>query len=305
MTKIINDISVVSAEILSGNTVALPTETVYGLGANALNAEAVIKIFEAKHRPRFNPVIVHVKSVEEFEKYGENIPGAVYKLAEKFSPGPISYVVKKKKLIPYIVTAGSETVALRIPSHELFQKVLKETGVPICAPSANRFGKISPTTAEEVLKELDGKIRYILDGGRCSVGIESTVVSFIEEEVKILRHGYITREQIEEITGKTGVWNKPENISPGMLKIHYAPETPLYFVNDFEEIKKIKDRKIGILDFSKYRDNGETALNLFSDLRMLDEGGFDFIVCMKTDGIGIGAAINERLEKAGKGYLGK
>lgn len=303
MTKIIKNTDTAVRELLSGNIVALPTETVYGLGANALNAEAVVKIYEAKQRPRFNPVIVHVTDADEFEKYAEEIPQAVYKLAEKFSPGPISYVLKKRKIIPDMVTAGNDSVALRIPSHGLFQKVLMEAGVPVCAPSANRFGKISPTSAEEVLKELDGRINFILDGGKCSIGIESTVVSFIDEEIRILRHGFITKEEIEKVTGKTAGSKPDKLISPGMMKVHYAPNTPLYFVNGFEEVKKFKDKRIGVLNFSKYRDNREIALNLFSDLRILDEMNFDFIVCKKTEDEGLGMAINERLEKAASGYL--
>lgn len=305
MTQIIKNIETAVKELLGGSIVALPTETVYGLGANALDADAALKIFEAKQRPRFNPLIVHVKNVTDFEKYAEDIPDDVYKLAEKFSPGPISYIVKKKKIIPDIITSGSKFVALRVPSHELFRKVLEESGIPVCAPSANRFSGISPVCAEDVMKELGGKINYILDGGKSVLGIESTVVNFTEEGVEILRNGFITKEEIEKVIGKTISGFSEKNISPGMLKVHYAPEKPMYFVKSFDEVKHINDRKIGLLDFSGYKDSREIALNLFSDLRNLDEMNIDFIVCKKTEESGLGVAINERLEKAAKGYLPK
>jgi len=302
MTKIIRKIDIAVREIVEGNVIALPTETVYGLGANALNENAVIKIFEAKERPRFNPLIVHILDVEELEKYGMDIPQEVYFLAEKFSPGPITYVVKKKNIIPDIVTSGNDSVGLRIPAHPIFREVLKDSGVPVSAPSANRFGKISPTSPEDVLKELDGRIDYILDGGKCSIGIESTVVSFIDDEIKIVRHGFITKEEIENVVGK--VWEKQYDkiISPGLLKSHYSPSTPLYFTEDINGIKKLSDKGIGILEFSKYKDKKEIALNLFSDLRNLDEMNFDMIVCEGVEDEGLGMAINERLEKASSGF---
>lgn len=303
MTKIITDTDIAVDELINGGIIALPTETVYGLCANALNPEAVIKIYEAKHRPRFNPIIVHVKDVSEFEKYAQDIPEVVYRLAEKFSPGPISYVLKKKNIIPDIVTAGNNSVALRVPAHELFKKVLDDSGIPVCAPSANIFTSISPVSALDVLKELGDKINYILDGGRCKIGIESTVVSFIEGEINILRHGFITKEEIEKITGKISYKKSDKFVSPGMMKVHYAPGTPMYFVNSFDEVKKIKNKKVGLLDFSKYKDNREIALNLFSDLRNLDEKNLDLIVCKRADDTGLGVAINERLEKAARGKL--
>ncbi len=288
---------------MNGNVTGLPSETVYGLGANALLEDAVIKIYETKERPAFNPIIVHVYEKSDLQKYAENIPDEVYELADKFSPGPITFVVKKKKIIPGIVTSGNDSVGLRIPSHPLFRKVLEQTCLPIAAPSANRSGKISPTTAEEVLSELDGKINYILDGGKCEIGIESTVISFVEEKIKILRHGFVTREEIEKVIGKVSVEKSKKIISPGSLKSHYAPVTPLYIVRDFVSVKNISGKKIGILDFSGYRDLKEIALNLFSDLRKLDEMNFDFIVCIKVADEGLGIAINDRLERAATGKL--
>lgn len=297
-TKIIRDINIASREIIEGNVIALPTETVYGLGANALDENAVINIFETKKRPRFNPLIVHVKGIEEFEKYARDIPDEAYKLAEKFSPGPITYVLKKKKIIPDIVTSGNDTVGLRIPAHKMFMEILSRTNVPVSAPSANRFGKISPTSAQDVYSELSGKIKYILDGGRCSVGIESTVLSFTGGEVRILRRGAVTGKQIENTIGKISEKSSGKILSPGQLSSHYSPVTPLYIVNDFNDIKSQNGKKTGILDFSKYKSAKEIALNLFSDLRKLDNMKFDIIVCKKVSSRGLGAAINERLVKA-------
>ncbi|MEO8664157.1 MAG: L-threonylcarbamoyladenylate synthase [Ignavibacteria bacterium] len=303
MTRIIKDIDTAVKEIMNGNVIGLPTETVYGLAANALNENAVMKIFETKDRPRFNPLIVHVSGTDAFEMYGENIPDDVYSLAEKFSPGPIAYIVKKKKVIPDITTAGNDSVALRIPSHEMFREVLLKSGVPLAAPSANRSGKISPTSAEDVLSELEGKINYILDGGRCEVGIESTVISFIDGEARILRYGAVTKKEIEDVIGKTVHGNSGKLVSPGQLKSHYAPMTPLYILDDPTELKNIKDNKMGVLDFSVYNNVKEIALNLYSDLSKLDKMNYDIIVCSKVDDEGLGIAINDRLERASSGKV--
>jgi L-threonylcarbamoyladenylate synthase len=278
---------------------------VYGLAADALNTDSVIKIFETKKRPDFNPLIVHLSSIEDFKKYTLNIPDEVYKISEKYSPGPITYVIKKNNIIPDIVTAGMDTVALRIPSHPMFREVLKDSGRPIAAPSANMFGKISPTTAEEVKKELDGRIEYILDGGKCPIGIESTVISFAEDRIFLLRPGFVTREDIEKLLGKEiedKKFNAGKLRSPGLLKSHYAPVTPLYFTDNIEYFKIIKGN-IGIVDYSKYKDLKTAALNLFSDLRKADEQKYDYIITSKVENKGLGIAINDRLVKAASGNI--
>lgn len=298
MTIITKDINKAVKEIISGNVVGLPTETVYGLGADALNENAVLKIYGTKERPAFNPVIVHVYDINYFEKYAENIPDEAYKLAEKFSPGPLTFVLKKKRIIPDLVTAGNDSVGLRIPSHPVFRDVLKETKLPIAAPSANRSGRISPTSAEDVLSELEGRIKYILDGGRCEIGIESTIISFLDDDIKILRHGFVTKEDIEKVIGKISENDSGKIISPGLLKSHYAPVTPMRCVDDFECIKSVSDKKIGILDFSKYNDLSEIALNLFSDLRKIDNQNYDLIVWKKLINEGLEIAINDRLTRA-------
>jgi len=302
MTQIISDINLAAEEILKGNIVGIPTETVYGLGANALNEDAVIKIFEAKERPRFNPLIVHLFEIDEVAKYVTGIPENFIKLYEKFSPGPITYVLNKNNTISDIVTAGNETVAIRFPSHKVFRELLKKVKVPIAAPSANRFGRISPTNAQDVVKELQGKINYILEGGSSEVGIESTVVDLSGNKPVVLRHGSISREEIEEVIGKTEnilTLNESEKFnSPGMLLNHYAPVTPLVIVENEKELKNYKDKKYGVLDLNKYSDLKETAKHLFSDLRKLDEEGYESIVAYKVKDEGIGIAINDRLEKA-------
>ena len=304
MTKIIKDVETAAREISAGNLVALPTETVYGLGANALDADAVLKIYEVKERPKFNPLIVHVHNVNDIEKYASNIPEVVYNLMEEFSPGPITYILERKDIIPDIVCAGLETVAIRIPSHELFREVLELTGLPVSAPSANRFGRVSPTSAEDVLKELDGRIEYILDGGKCEIGIESTVVSYVNDTLEILRPGYISKEDIEKVAGKVEERSTSGKInSPGMIKYHYSPRTPLY-ITGYENMDKYRDMEnIGILDVKRYDDIKELAVNLFSEMRELDEKGYNYIVTSKVKNEGIGRAVNDRLYRAARGFI--
>ncbi|MBS1493054.1 MAG: threonylcarbamoyl-AMP synthase [Bacteroidetes bacterium] len=297
-TQIITDINLVAADILKGNIVGIPTETVYGLGANALDTDAVIKIFEAKERPRFNPLIVHLLNKDNLDEFVEEIPESFLKLYVKFSPGPITYVLKKKKLISDIVTAGNETVAVRFPSHKVFRELLEIVKVPIAAPSANRFGRISPTSAEDVVKEMDGKLKYVLEGGSSDVGIESTVVDLSAELPIVLRHGYISEEEIESVIGKTGQRISEKINSPGMLLNHYAPHTPLVIVEHLSDLDRFEGKNYGILDLNKYSDLKEAAKHLFSDLRRLDEKGFEMILAAKVKDEGIGIAINDRLEKA-------
>jgi len=309
-TKITKGIGIAVNEILKGNLIVLPTETVYGLGADATNKKAVLKIYETKRRPLFDPLIVHIKSIKEIKKYVRNIPKEVYKLAEAFSPGPITFILPKKNTIPDLVTSGLESVAVRIPSHPMFQKVLKKSGKPIAAPSANMFGRISPTTAKDVLKELKGKVNFILDGGMCEIGIESTVVSFLEDNIKILRPGFITKRDIEKVLRKKVILtrdrtrkgkHKSDIYSPGMLKNHYAPATPLYLTENLKDFEE--EKRVGILDFAQYENLNEIALNLFSDLRKLDEDNYAYLVAKKVKDSGIGSAINDRLEKASVGRV--
>lgn len=303
-TVITSDSALVAAELAAGKIVAVPTETVYGLGANALDGNAVARIYEAKERPRFNPVIVHVKSFSEFEKYAEEIPQSVKTLADRFSPGPVTYILKKKNVIPDIVTAGNDSVGLRIPDHPVFQDLLAQCGFPLAAPSANMFGRISPTTAEEALKELGGRIEYILDGGRCSVGIESTVISFLNEPPEILRKGAVTREQIEETIGAIASDDKRDRLlSPGLLDSHYAPRKPLLIADDMPGDKILSELNACFLDLAKFGDLRNIAVNLFTEMRKLDEAGCGVIVCTKVENSGIGEAINDKLQRASCGKI--
>ena len=297
MTLITKDIDTAVKELLSGNVVGLPTETVYGLGANALNDKAVLKIYETKERPVFNPVIVHVYDTDDLGKYAVNIPDEVFKLAEMFSPGPLTFVLKKRNNIPDIVSAGNDSIGLRIPSHPVFRKVLKETKLPVAAPSANRAGRISPTSAEDVMSELKDRINYILDGGKCQIGIESTIISFTGDHPKILRHGFVTKEEIEKVIGKTKEDHSGKISSSGQLKSHYAPKTPIRCEDDLVK-EDILNKKIGFLDFGMYSDYKEIALNLFSDLRKMDELKYEIIIWRRLKNEGLGIAINDRLNRA-------
>lgn len=316
MTEITKKIDIAVSEILRGNVVALPTETVYGLGANGLNKNAVLKIYEVKKRPHFNPLILHIYSIGDLNKYAKHIPEELYTLAEKYSPGPITYVLEKKSIVPDLATAGLDSVAIRFPSHKMFRRVLKESDVPIAAPSANMFGRISPVTARDVYKELKGKINYILDGGKCEVGLESTVISFLDGRIKILRPGFITQNDIEKVIGRKlkSRIRKPENsegrvlhskkyLSPGLLKSHYAPLTPLYIVENMNSLTKISKQNFYHIDLSKYKSLKSVASNLFKEFRKADEKKYDFITIQKVENTGLGIAINDRIEKASSGNI--
>ena len=221
-----------AAEILkNGGLVAIPTETVYGLAANALDGEAVKKIFEAKGRPNDNPLIVHVSSLEEIDPLVESVDPRLYKLAEKYWPGPLTIILRKSPLIPNEVSPNLDTVALRMPSHECARAIIRESGVPLAAPSANASGKPSPTRASHVIEDLDGKIDAVVDGGESDVGVESTVVTLVTDPPTLLRPGGITPDQLVDVLGElnisSAVFEKLKDgeqaQSPGMKYKHYAP----------------------------------------------------------------------------------
>ena len=300
--------------LVNGELVAIPTETVYGLAANALNADAVLKIFETKGRPTFNPLIVHVHDVNEFSIYASEVPDLVRTLAEKFSPGPITYVLPKKNNIPDIVTGGGETVALRVPGHALTLKLLSQLDFPLAAPSANPFGYISPVDARHVKDQLDGKIPYILDGGQCMIGIESTVVTVIDGKVVVYRLGGVSLEDLVDVVGEVElrINNSSNPNSPGQLKSHYAPRIPLRFGKMDALLEEFSGKKKAILSFTKnYSDDcianqvlsyagdlHEAARNLFTALRKLDNSEAEIILAEKFPEHGLGLAINDRLERA-------
>jgi L-threonylcarbamoyladenylate synthase len=309
-----------------GEAVALPTETVYGLAADALNPIAVAKIFEAKGRPRFDPLIVHLPDPDWLEKVADPLkltaasPSGggqdrqlILRLAEKFWPGPFTLVLPKREIVPDIVTSGLETVAIRISAHPVFTKIVQAFGKPLAAPSANRFGRISPTTAKHVLDELRGHIPLIIDAGPATHGIESTIVAVRDGKIDILRRGPITSEQLSAFS-EVGIAADREKISaPGQLPSHYAPKTPLRIVDDLNSFTartnqrcalltwnpvKNDERFVEIRHLSENQDFREAAANLFRYLRELDELDVDLIVAERVPGQGLGAAILDRLQRA-------
>lgn len=310
-TAISNDVSEAKKFLEAGETVGIPTETVYGLAANALSGDAVLKIFTVKSRPYFDPLIVHTFSNAEIKKYVEDVPARAELLIDKFMPGPITVLLKKKKTIPDLVTSGLDTVAIRIPNHPLTLELLKRLSFPLAAPSANPFGYISPTCAQHVYDQLHGKVPYILDGGSTEIGVESTIVGFEEDEAVVYRLGGLAIEEIENVIGKVKInLNEGSNpVSPGMLKSHYAPKKRL--VID-ESVNRRNDRT-GVIGFDKYLEgiskenqillsaNGdlnEAAKNLFAAMRKLDDSDVAEIIAVRFPDEGLGKAINDRLKRA-------
>jgi len=309
---------VAAVELLrKGNVVALPTETVYGLAANALNPIAVAKIFEAKERPRFDPLIVHLPNRGWLEKIAE-LPASerqlILKLADRFWPGPFTMVLPKGEIVPDIVTAGLGTVAVRLSAHGAFAEIVAELGEPVAAPSANRFGHISPTTAQHVLDELDGRIPLIVDAGATEHGIESTIVAVRDGRIAILRRGPITHEQLSQFAEVSSVVATRNISSPGQLPSHYAPKTPMRLIDKAEDFVLQKDQQVGLLawhgafrnaevfaavrNLSDGGDLREAAANLFRYLRELDALSLDLIVAERVPFHRLGAAIMDRLERA-------
>lgn len=311
MSEIGQDIHKASALLNQGELVAIPTETVYGLAANALDTNAVVKIFEAKNRPFFDPLIIHIASVKDIKLYCKNIPEIAYQLAGKFCPGPLTMLLDKKEIVPDLVTSGLPQVAIRIPKHQLTLKLLENVGLPLAAPSANPFGYISPTSAAHVEQQLGLKIKYILDGGDCEIGVESTIVGFENDLIVVYRLGGLAIEELESFGKKVELRiNQSSNPqAPGQLKSHYAPRKPL-FVGDIQElINQHVGKKIGVLSFyntynvptkqlSPEKNLQEAAHNLFSYLRELDSSDAEIILSEKFPDTFLGRAINDRLERA-------
>jgi len=301
-----------AADILRrGGLVAMPTETVYGLAANALNPRAVISIFEAKNRPAFDPLIVHIGDLEQVAEVASEYPVAAQKLTEQYWPGPLTIVLKKRDTIPDIVTSGLQTVGVRMPRHPLTLRLLRKIGFPVAAPSANPFGYVSPTTAEHVADQLGDRIEYILDGGPCDVGVESTIVSFAEEKPRILRAGGLIIEDIRNIVGDVDVVDGSDFMpsAPGMLSEHYKPTIPVYLGDIPAMAKTVPGDNHAALGFkstyglkgevlSPEGDMHEAAKNLFAAIRRLDAGGYDAILAEKVPDEGLGKAINDRLTRA-------
>lgn len=295
--------------------VAIPTETVYGLAANALNPIAVAKIFEVKERPTFDPLIVHTYSLEKATDFVTSIHPKLLLLAKTFWPGPLTLLLPKKDSIPNLVTSGLNRVGVRVPNHPLTLNLLAQLSFPLAAPSANPFGYISPTTAQHVQKQLGHKIDYILDGGACIVGLESTIVGEENGEIIIYRLGGLSVDDIETLVGKVSVQlNQSSNPkAPGQLKSHYAPKKPVYIGNLQQLQQQYADKKIGAILFgnetelnknilvknlSPNKNHQEAAVNLFSFLRELDESDVEIIICDLVPETSLGLAINDRLRRA-------
>jgi L-threonylcarbamoyladenylate synthase len=298
-----------------GDAVALPTETVYGLAADALREEAVLQIFQAKSRPRFDPLIVHLPDAGWIDRVAviDDLARPVFeRLRNRFWPGPLTFVFPRHPVIPDIVTAGLETVAVRLSAHPVFAEIIRTFGGPVAAPSANRFGRISPTTAAHVLDELDGLIPLIVDAGPASHGLESTIVTLRNGRIEVLRRGPVTEEQLAKF-GEVlliGPTSHPE--APGQLPTHYAPKTPLILVDDAAAFPCPAGKRCGLLGWkttpresfavvrwlSEQQNFTEAATNLFRYLRELDSQDLDLIVAEKLPDEGLGAAINDRLRRA-------
>lgn len=317
MATIGTDIKQAISLLREGQLVAIPTETVYGLAANALDTAGVASIFEAKSRPHFDPLIVHLYDKSQVEKYCLEIPSVFYDLYKAFSPGPITYILKKKDIIPDLVTSGNDTVGIRFPNHPLTRELLFESQLPLAAPSANPFGYVSPTTAQHVENQLGSKIPYILDGGPCSVGIESTIIDLSFEAPRILRLGGLALEEIEEITGpiEVNTHSSSNPQAPGMLSSHYSPGKKLVIGNIRELLKQHAGPNTAIISLSETFDDvpsynqmilspsgdlKEAATNLFKSLRELDRDDVHLILAELMPKKGLGPAINDRLKRAAK-----
>ena len=296
--------------------VAIPTETVYGLAANIFSERAVKKIFEMKNRPFFNPLIVHIHSLDQLNLLVKYLPSKAKLLAETFWPGPLTLVLKKKESVPDLVTAGKNSVAIRMPNHPITLELLRSLEFPLAAPSANPFGSISPTKSKHVENYFGQKLQMVLEGGNCKNGIESTIIGFEDDEPVLYRFGAISIEEIEKLVGKIIIRNK-EEISPdapGMLLRHYAPSTPTYLETNIESsLKRFPNKKIGLLLFSKkietsadvYQkvlstkgDFKEAAANLYDFLHHLDHLHLDLIIAERLPDFDLGVSINDRLQRA-------
>lgn len=319
------DIERAARLLQDGELVSFGTETVYGLGAHALDELAVAKIFEAKGRPTFDPLIVHVADQSWLKKLVQDVPPQANLLAEKFWPGPLTIVMPKREIVPDLVTAGLANVGIRIPAHPVTRELLEKAQIPIAAPSANLFGQMSPTRAEHVADQLGERISYILDAGPCQVGLESSVVSVVGDEVTLLRPGGVPLEALQEVVGPVQVaqpTSQPKEpgedrlaqTAPGMLSRHYAPRTKLVIVEQLPEVKSLPDNeKVGLLSFgpveapggysavevlSENSDLTEAAAGFFSALRRLDASGVSVIVSKRFPQKGLGRALNDRLQRA-------
>ncbi len=322
MSIISKDISKAIALLNAEEIVAIPTETVYGLAGNIYSEKAVKSIFETKKRPFFNPLIVHIPSIDQLPNIVAYIPKKAQLLAEAFWPGPITLVLKKQNTIPDLITGGKDTVAVRVPNHPTILELLNQLDFPLAAPSANPFSSISPTTAEHVETYFKDSIKMVLDGGHCTSGIESTIIGFENDEPIIYRLGSTAIEDIEAVVGKIEIKNTVKSQTadipnaPGMLARHYAPKTKTILTNNvFEAVKLQKEKRIGVLVFktkiespnissqiilSEKGDMAEAASHLYDALHQLDKQDLDIIITEEFSDFGLGKSINDRLTRATK-----
>jgi len=315
MAEIGKDIAKAKSLLEHGELVAIPTETVYGLAGNALNEKAVLEIFKVKKRPQFDPLIVHIASPDRVTDLVEEVPLKAQLLANACWPGPLTILLKKKPHIPDLVTSGLDTVGIRCPDHVVTHSLLQQLAFPLAAPSANPFGYISPTKPEHVNDQLGDQIKYILDGGECPVGIESTIVGFENDQVIIYRLGGLSIERLEKIVGKVSVrLNTSSNpVAPGQLRSHYSPRKNMVLGNLDELAATYHSKRVGVLSFQKLLREiephhqvclspsgnlDEAARHLFAALRKLDQLDIDIIIAESVPDVGLGKAINDRLRRA-------
>lgn len=315
-----NDISLAASVLTAGGLVAMPTETVYGLAANIYNEEAVDRIFSLKNRPHFNPLIVHIGRQADLNDLVDNIPPLANKLAAHFWPGPLTLLLPKKDTIPAKITAGKPMVAIRMPNHPMALDLLRSLPFPLAAPSANPFGRISPTKAEHVEAYFGNQIPVILDGGPCQAGIESTIIGVEDNRITIFRKGTITEDALRAFSDDVLSHEKKESepVAPGMLDQHYAPQTKTVLTNDVTGlVKEHTGKRIGCLMFktpppgaegvvgktlSTTGKTEEAAMHLYAYLHELDALALDLLILERMPDTGVGKAINDRLQRAAAGH---
>lgn len=313
--SITKDIALCQQLLKNNQLVAIPTETVYGLAANALDEDAVKGIFDMKGRPRFNPLILHIHSLEQMRSLTSDIPEKAMLLAKAFWPGPLTLILPKRADIPDIITAGKPTVGLRMPNHPLTLELLRGLPFPVAAPSANPFTRVSPTSAQHVASYFGDRIPAILDGGPCTVGLESTIVGFQGGQAVVYREGGISIEEIEAVVGEVTLLTTNDSApdAPGMLLKHYSPRTPLILSDNVEEsVKDHTGKNLGIITFHKNdfptagavkvlsanKNLEEAATKLFAAMHELDALGLDLIIAERFPEAGLGRSINDRLRRA-------
>ena len=294
-----------------GEVVAIPTETVYGLAANAFDTDAVLRIFSTKQRPSFDPLIVHIGRLEDVGRVARELPPGAEQLMQAFWPGPLTLVLPKQASIPDLVTSGLDTVGVRMPAHPMALQLLQLLEFPLAAPSANPFGYVSPTTGQHVADQLGEAIPYILDGGACAVGVESSIIGWEGDRWVLYRPGGVAVEGIEAVIGRVHAAVKQVMpAAPGMLESHYAPRKPVYVGDVADLLDKYAGMRLGVISFSRsyaversmalslQGDLAEAARNLFAVLRELDASDVDVILAERFPDEGLGRAINDRLRRA-------